>query len=163
MGEPFGPTKLKLDDAQQNTCRSWLYALQLLRRPFRRRLYEGRLARSPSVASSGGTGDRLARSGSCWIFLRPNSQPKLPWVAVAAGWVAAAAGWVAAVAGWAVAVAAWVAAAAGHNRPNRLGQRNFRRSNNRARRLVLIGCVDQIELHPRNVVPAVVLPFDAAM
>jgi hypothetical protein len=73
----------------------------------------GRLARSPSVASSGGTGDRLARSGSCWIFLPPNSQPKLPWVAVAAGWVEA-------VAGWAV-------AAAGHNGPNRLGQRNFGR------------------------------------
>ncbi len=37
------------------------------------------------------------------------------------------------------------------------------RSSNRARRFILIGSAEQIELHPCNVVPAVVLPFDAAV
>jgi len=49
------------------------------------------------------------------MFLPANSQPKLPWVAVAVGWVVAAAGWVAAAAGSVVAAADWVAAAAGRN------------------------------------------------
>ena len=46
---------------------------------------------------------------------------------------------------------------------NRLGAANFRRSGNRAGRFILIGSAEQIELHPRDVVPAVVLPFDAAV